>query len=320
MTNQVQTTQQQEVMQVKEKKNALVTKVAEKIAEMQELGQISLPANYSVTNALQAAYFTLTAVDFKTKTPLIEKVTADSVAFALQDMAIQGLSVAKKQGYFIPYGDKLQFQRSYHGTQAVLKRLTGIKDMWANVIWKGEEFEVEYNERGVLSYKGHKANWKAATGKKEDIEGAYCIIEHEDGRQFLTVMTMDEILTSWSQSSNQSVQNKYPQEMAKRTVINRAAKAFLNTSDDSDLLIDAYNRTTENEFEPDTKDMGEIQEVKKEIADNANTKAIDISPDLTPHVEQTDIVEQSEQETLFNNPNTQVTPGANLVENEEDPF
>lgn len=245
---------------------------------MNDLGQISLPSNYSAANALQAAYFTLTAVDFKTKVALIDKVTPESVAFALQDMAIQGLSVAKKQGYFIAYGDKLQFQRSYHGTQAVIKRLTGIKEIWANVIWKGEEFEVEYNERGVLSFKSHKANWKAATGQKDDIEGAYCIIEHEDGRQYLTVMTMAEILTSWSQSSNQSVQNKYPQEMAKRTVINRAAKVFLNTSDDSDLLIDAINRTTENEFEDEPRVIGDAHEVRQEIAQNANQELIDVKP------------------------------------------
>ena len=291
MSNAVANQQQQQVV-VKEKQNAFVTKVAQKIEEMQKQGQISLPSNYSAANALQAAYFTLTAVDFKSKVALIDKVTPESVAFALQDMAIQGLSVAKKQGYFIAYGDKLQFQRSYHGTQAVLLRLNGIKAVWANVIWKGEEFEVEYNERGVLSFKSHKANWKAATGQKEDIEGAYCIIEHEDGRQFLTVMTMAEILTSWSQSSNQSVQNKYPQEMAKRTVINRASKAFLFTSDDSDLLIDAINRTTENEFEPKVKDMGDIQEVQYEIAQNANSEELDIASETPAQQRQQETIEQ----------------------------
>lgn len=292
MSNQVMYQQHQQV--APQKKNAIVTQVAAKLAEMQQLGQIDLPAKYSVENAVQAAYFTLTAVDFKKKTPIIEEVTPESVAFALQDMAIQGLSVAKKQGYFINYAGKLQFMRSYHGTQAVIKRLSGIKDIWANVIWKGEEFEVEYNDRGVLSFKSHKADWKAATGNKEDIEGAYCIIEHEDGRQYLTVMTMAEILTSWSQSSNQSVQNKYPQEMAKRTVINRASKAFLNTSDDSDLLVDAINRTTENEFEPQTRDMGELQEVQHEIAQNANQELIDIATSQPIHSEQEPVIVSNE--------------------------
>lgn len=304
MENQV--TQQQTQVVQKEKQNAFVAQVAKKIEDMKQQGQINLPDNYSAVNALQAAYFTLTAVDFGSKQALIDKVTLESVAFALQDMAIQGLSVAKKQGYFVPYGDKLQFLRSYHGTQAVLKRLHGVKDLWANVIWKGEEFEVEYNERGQLAFKGHKVNWKAATGKKEDIEGAYCIIEREDGTQFITVMTMDEILTAWSTAKTQNVQNKYPQEMAKRTVINRASKAFINTSDDSDLLIESVNRTTENEFEPTVKDMGDIQEVKREIEQNANSEAIDISNESAEKVESTIVAEPTkpaqEQQTFTDGP------------------
>lgn len=267
MTNQNQVQQQ-------EKKNAFVTKVAEKIQVMEQQGQIDMPEKYSAVNALQAAYFTLTEVGFGKSKSLIEQVTPESVAFALQDMAIQGLSVAKKQGYFVPYGDKLQFLRSYHGTKAVLKRMNGVKDVWANVIWKGEEFEVEYNERGRLAFKSHKVDWKAATGKKGDIEGAYCIIEREDGEQILTVMTMDEIETAWDTSKNKSVQNKYPQEMAKRTVINRASKEILNTSDDSDLLVESINRTMENEYENRPKDMGDIEEVKQEIEHNANSGAV----------------------------------------------
>lgn len=276
MTNQVANRKEQ---------NQLVVSVATRVQKMVEDDQINIPDNYSVVNAVQAAYFKLTEVDFGSKTALIDKVTKESVAFALQDMAIQALSVAKNQGYFIAYGDKLQFQRSYHGTQAVLKRMTGIKDVWANVIWKGEEFEVEYNERGQLAFRSHKVDWKAATGNKDDIEGAYCIIEREDGVQFLTVMTMAEILTAWSTSKNKSVQDKYPQEMAKRTVFNRASKAFINTSDDSDLLISTVNRTTENEFEPTRKDITPEQEVKEEIKQNANQESIDIvsEPQIIEH-------------------------------------
>ncbi|MEK3995663.1 RecT family recombinase [Psychrobacillus sp. FSL K6-2365] len=273
MTNQIQ--EQNNQPAESNKQNAIVTQVAKKVQKMVEDNQINIPGNYSIVNAVQAAYFKLTEVDFKKKTAVIDSATTESVAFSLQDMAIQALSVAKNQGYFIVYGDKMQFVRSYHGTQAVLKRLSGVKDVWANVIWKGETFEVEYNERGQLAFKAHTVDWKAATGKKEDIEGAYCIIEREDGVQFLTVMTNAEIKTSWSQSSMTSVQDKYPQEMAKRTVINRAAKAFINTSDDSDLFIGAINRTTENEFENERKEINPEAEIKK----NANKEELDIKPD-----------------------------------------
>lgn len=67
----------------------------------------------------------------------------------------------------------------------------------------------------------------------------------------MTVMTKKEIDKSWAQAKTKNVQNNFPQEMAKRTVINRAAKQFFNTSDDNDLFIDAVNRTTENEYDND---------------------------------------------------------------------
>lgn len=303
--------------QVAEKKNAFVTKVAEKIQDMVQQGQINMPEGYSAVNALQAAYFTLTAVDFGKNKSLIEQATSESVAFALQDMAIQGLSVAKKQGYFIVYGDKLQFQRSYHGTQAVVKRMEGVKDLWANVIWKGEEFEVEYNQRGQLAFKSHKVDWKAATGKKEDIEGAYCIIEKEDGTQLVTVMTQAEIFTAWSTSRNKSVQDKYPQEMAKRTVFNRAAKAILNTSDDSDVLVDAINRSTESEFD-NRKDMGEIEEVKQEIAQHANSdEVIDFDTSEPVQAEFVEPVKKKEKGQVQAEPELEQ---ADIFESAEEPF
>ncbi|MCG3082651.1 recombinase RecT, partial [Pseudomonas aeruginosa] len=41
---------------------------------------------------------------------------------ALLDMVTQGLNPAKNQCYFIPYGNKMQLQRSYHGIVMKLKR------------------------------------------------------------------------------------------------------------------------------------------------------------------------------------------------------
>src|SRR5690625_7696181 len=90
-------------------------------------------------------------------------------------------------------------------------------------------------------------------------------------------MTRKEIDASWGQSkTGQAVHKKFPQEMAKRTVINRAAKAFINTSDDSDLLVDAINRSTENEYDNERIDVTP-EEARKEIAQNANQEVIDVN-------------------------------------------
>src|SRR5699024_6054644 len=64
-------------------------------------------------------------------------------------------------------------------------------------------------------------------------------------------------------------------EMAKRTVINRAAKAFINTSDDSDLLVEAINNSTENEYDNERVDITPEEEAKQQIEEKANKEEID---------------------------------------------
>lgn len=216
-----------------------------KVATMQSEGLV-LPKNYSPANALKSAFFAMTNAAGGN---LLEKCSKESIANSLLDMVVQGLSPAKTQCYFVPYGNQLKMTRSYFGTQAVLKRLTEVKDVWANIIYEGDQFDVEIvNGRETL--KEHKTSF---TNRDNAIIGVYCIIEKADGEQVLTTMTKKEIDASWSQAKTKNVQNKFPQEMAKRTVINRAAKSFVNTSDDSDLLIDAINNTTANEYDNEAK-------------------------------------------------------------------
>ncbi len=49
-------------------------------------------------------------------------------------------------------------------------------------------------------------------------------------------MTKKQIDKSWSKAKTKNVQNDFPEEMAKRTVINRAAKYLINTSNDNIYL------------------------------------------------------------------------------------
>ncbi|WP_144460069.1 recombinase RecT, partial [Bacillus pumilus] len=63
--------------------------------------------------------------------------------------------------------------------------------------------------------------------RDKPIIGAYAVVKTIDDIELLTIMTRKEIETSWSQAKTKAVQNKFPQEMAKRTVINRAAKNFI---------------------------------------------------------------------------------------------
>ena len=249
----------------------ITDQVTTKVAAMQREG-LALPSNYSPANALKSAFFAMTNAPGGN---LLEKCSKESIANALLDMTIQGLSPAKTQCYFIPYGQTLKLTRSYFGTMAVVKRLKGVKNIWANVIYEGDTFDIEIDEQGHERLVKHDTSF---LNRDNAIIGVYAIIEKDDGEQFLTTMTRKEIDKAWSKAKTKNVQNDFPQEMAKRTVINRAAKAFINTSDDSDLLIEAIRSTTENEY-PDNNERKEA-EIVEEIQSNANSEVLDPQPTI----------------------------------------
>lgn len=246
--------------------------VNKSLTRLQDDGLV-LPPNYNASNALKSAFFKLQEVKDKTGKPALEICTRESIANSLLDMVTQGLSPAKTQCYFIIYGNQLQLNRSYFGTQAVLKRLSNVKDIWANVIFEGDvfDYEVAGGREKLLKHETKFLN------RDNEILGAYAVVKTNDDEELLTVMTRKEIDASWGQSkTSQGVHKKFPQEMAKRTVINRAAKAFINTSDDSDLLVDAINRSTENEYEDDRKEVNPEYAARKEIDQNANKELLDV--------------------------------------------
>lgn len=233
----------------------ITSNVATRIEAMKGEGLLIAP-NYSVSNALSSAYY---ALKNSNSGNLLEKCTPESVYNALLDMVTQGLSPAKTQCYFVPYGSTVKLTRSYFGTMKVVKQLPEVKDIYAEVIYEGDKFQIK-NENGRKVFVSHETDWMNADNP---IIGAYCIIEKTDGEKILTVMTKKEIDKSWSKSRNKAVQNEFPQEMAKRTVINRAAKQFFNTSDDNDLFVDAVNHTTENEYS-DNRTIKDAEVIKED--------------------------------------------------------
>ena len=251
----------------------ITSPVAARIHEMQKEG-LMIAQNYSVSNALSSAYY---ALKNSSSGNLLQQCTQDSVYNALLDMVTQGLSPAKTQCYFIPYGNVVKLTRSYFGTMKVVKQLPEVKDIYAQIIFKGDEFEAE-NVDGRWKFVSHKSSWK---NQDNPIEGAYCVIEKTDGEKILTIMTKKEIDKSWAQAKTKNVQNNFPQEMAKRTVINRAAKQFFNTSDDNDLFIDAVNRTTANEYDNE-RQVKEAEPVRNEVEtldDILKTPSTPVEPD-----------------------------------------
>ncbi|ULH75588.1 RecT family recombinase [Levilactobacillus brevis] len=278
--------------EVAETQRSLDAGVQNQINQMmnQENG-LKLPANYAVGNALKSAFFALKGNNdgdlIQVATHMPEMKT--SIANALMDMVVQGLTPAKTQVYFIRYGNQVKMQRSYFGTQAALKRLSEVHDCWANVVHEGDGLEIgAQNDRLVVR------DWKPTLeGLDKEIKYVYAVIEMADGTHQHTIMTFKQIKNSWSQTrSKGAVQNKFSDEMAKRTVLNRAAKNILNTSDDSDLVVGAINNTTSNEYDEDQTAKDVTPKKVTDLIGNADTE----EPTPPESTEQTETVEPAEQE------------------------
>lgn len=241
----------------------ITDQVSNRISQLQDDG-LALPKDYNPQNALKAAWFKLQQTKDRSNRPALQVCTRSSIANALLDMVTQGLSPAKTQCYFIVYGNEVQLQRSYFGTIAAVKRLSSVKDIDAQVVHQGDEFAIGADELGRIKVTKFVPKFE---NLDKPIKGAFAFIELADGRVDYTVMTQKQIQTSWGQSRQHNVQQKFGDEMAKRTVINRAAKMYINTSDDSDLLTGSINTVTANEYEdePERKDV--TPEAPKSTAD-----------------------------------------------------
>ena len=255
----------------------ITEKVQSRIKELESTGDIKMPVNYSYSNALKSAYLNLSEAVDRNKKPVLESCSQTSIMNTLLDMCILGLSPAKRQCYFILFGGKLQLMTSYLGNVAATKRLKGVQNVYANIIYKGDKFSYSRNlETGLIEIKEHEQNFE---NLDNEILGAYAVVVRDNEPNYVEIMTMKQIRNSWNQGAakgQSGAHNNFADQMCKKTVINRACKNFVCTSDDSDILIESMNRTNESQYNPEDIIEQTHEEVKQEINQNANQEILDI--------------------------------------------
>ena len=246
-------------------------------------GELVLPAGYSAGNAIKSAWLILQEATDKSNRPVLESCTKASIINTLQSMLFQGLNPDKKQCYFIPYGNQLTLQRSYFGSMKLARMVDpSITDICYDVVYNDDIFEIE-KRRGHTIIATHRQ--KLENIDKNKIKAAYCSIFRGDIED-TTVMTFDEIKSAWSRSKMNpidergnvkpnSTHGKDPASMAMKTVVNRACKYIINSSDDSSLLAESLKTTYD-----DTQTRADI--VEDEIQQNGFSTDIDIPDEPTP--------------------------------------
>lgn len=276
-----QNTPKQEVTLSIDEKN-IVDGVLRRINAFKQNGDLKIPKDYSPENALKSAFLILSETKDKDGNNVLKTCTKESIANSLLSMVVQGLSPMKKQCYFIPYNGHLQLSRSYQGSIAIAKRV-GLKDMVANVIYEKDEFVYKINpETGRTEIVKHEQNLENINIAK--IKGAYALSTMEDGTKQVTVMNIEQIRKAWLQGfgkGNTGAHNNFTDEMCKKTVINRACKQIINSSDDS--YLDNEDETEQTQNAPQEKPLQTLsieefpyEEVKELPAENKELKIEDV--------------------------------------------
>ena len=261
--------------------NAFIDGLSMQLQEKTKYG-LSFPADYNPTNALMGAYLIMKETTDKNGKCILESCSQASIANSLMDMATLGLNASKKQGYFIAYGGKCQFQKSYFGN-ITLARRNGLKTINAEIIYDGDTFKYHI-ENGMKVIDVHEQEFMNIDNDK--ILGAYAVAVMDDGRKVVEVMNINQIKKAWNQRMGglkedaSSTHMKFKDQMAKKTVINRLCKLIGNTSTDGNI-----SEISDRLDEVADVDMV-AEDVAYEIENNAN------------QVDFEDVIEpQSEQET-----------------------
>lgn len=283
---------QQNNQQVQQQVNTVVdystfNGIMNNFLKMQDQQSIMAPANYSISNAIKTAYLELQGVEDRNGKPALSVCTPESINQALLEMVIKGLNPAKKQCYFIVYGNKLSLSVSYQGVITQMKRIAGIKDVKAYPVYACDEFDVEFDIlTGTQKLATYKPNIKERT--KSQLIGAFAVVINDEGKLDQTeYMTMEQINAAWAMGAakgNSKAHRNFSDEMAMKTVVNRLSKRYLNNSDDYELF----------------EDMRSESEFQTELSSNANNEALEFDEcnEVQAQIQEVEEVEHIQQEDV----------------------
>lgn len=216
----------------------IADQVLDRVAQMQSENALDLPKDYSAANALKCAYLEILEVKDRNGKAALEVCTKTSIANALLKMVVQGLNPVKKQAYFVVMGDQLTMMKSYHGSKSQAMRC-GMKSVFSHCIYVNDVYRTTINPHtGAKTLVQHESPFENRDINK--IQGAYAIVSMNDGSCFLEEMTILEIRKAWQQGAakgNSPAHQNFTDEMAKKTVEQRAFKRVVNSSDDANLDI-----------------------------------------------------------------------------------
>jgi recombination protein RecT len=210
----------------------------------------------------------LTAIQ---NTPKLLECRQDSLFNACMKAAQDGLLPDGREGAIIPRWDGKEkvtlasWQPMVHGIIKKAKSSGSVASLVANVVYKGEVFEVEMGDDERIVHR--RALGKVKRGEEIAV---YAIASLKDGTKEREVM-------SWQQVMDVRAMSAFPDrgpwatstdEMARKTVIRRLSKRLPSLDDGDDELRQAIERV-DSEYDFGRKPAGPTIEARAEVVEPA---------------------------------------------------
>ncbi len=158
------------------------------------------------------------------RNPRLAQCTPKSIFLGVLEAARLGVDLdVQGSAYLVPYGEEARLIIGYRGLVELATRGGNVKRVEAVVVYEGDEFDLS---RGTAPSIMHKPNTAGKPGKPI---GAYALATWADGSDFsFEYMTWAdvEVVRGSSRASKGGPWDKYPAEMAKKTVIRRLCKSL----------------------------------------------------------------------------------------------
>lgn len=223
------------------------------MAQEEQFNAVLSDEKISFARETQFALQCLQANNFTLKTAMQNQ---ESFRNAIINVASMGVSLnpAAKEAYLVPRGGAICLDISYMGLQTIAQQSGAVLWSKAKLVYSNDN----YVNTGIDTAPEHTYS---AFGKRGDMVGAYCVAKLADGSFMTEEMTAEDInrIKGRSQSAkgNSSPWSTDFGEMAKKTVIKRAAKSWPRTTR-LDAAIDMLNKQGEGiDFQREQKPMRE---------------------------------------------------------------
>jgi len=172
----------------------------------------------------------------------LQKCVPHTIQNAVINIASVGLSLNPARGYayLVPEyskangGQECQLRISFKGLMKIATDSGQIEWIKADVVKQNDKFTFN----GAWELPSHEMNPFSDRG---NAIGAYCVAKLSNGGQITDVMSWDEVMKIKACAKTQAVWDKWPEEMAKKAIIKRAAKQWPGTELRLDTAISMLN-------------------------------------------------------------------------------